>query len=75
MITIDLIRMVARADFRPFTETDWHGFAGCENASPRIATVDEFVVVEDGEEHYSFFKFDESDEQTMISLVLDRVDL
>jgi hypothetical protein len=47
---VDALKLIATAQFRPFTDADWQGFAGCETADPQIAEVGDMVVIIDGDE-------------------------
>jgi hypothetical protein len=49
MTAIEILRLVATTEFRPFTKTDWMGFAGCESEEPMIGQVGDLTIVVDGE--------------------------
>lgn len=49
MSFLELARLVARAEFRAFTESDWYAYAGCETKHPRIAEIDGRTIVIDGD--------------------------
>lgn len=40
-------KLLARATFRDFTDLDWQGFSGCESDNPKIAEVDNYVIILD----------------------------
>lgn len=46
--TAQLMSIIARATFRPFTKLDWYSFSGCESANPLIFESDEYTIVIDG---------------------------
>lgn len=41
--------LVARGLFTPFGVEEWHAFAGCQSSDPRIAEVDDYIIVLDGD--------------------------
>ena len=41
--------LIARSQFRPFTQDDWDCWAGCDSAEPMIAYTDEFTLIIDGD--------------------------
>jgi hypothetical protein len=43
----ELLLIIARTEFKPFTKSDWDIFAGCESAEPRIGYYKDFVIVLD----------------------------
>lgn len=45
----EILRLVANADFRPFTQSDFRSFAGVETANPLISEIEEFIVILDGD--------------------------
>lgn len=45
----EILRLVANADFRPFTERDFMCFGGVETANPLISEIEEFIVILDGD--------------------------
>lgn len=49
MNALEILRLVATTEFRPFTKTDWMGFAGCESPDPLIGEVDDYIVLVDGD--------------------------
>lgn len=46
---IDALKFMATLTFRPFDDSDWMGWAGCESAEPMIAETDDITVIIDGE--------------------------
>ena len=46
---IDALKFMATLTFRPFNDSDWSGWAGCESAEPMIAETDEITVIIDGD--------------------------
>ena len=46
----ELLALIARSTFRPFTNSDWDAFAGCESADPLIAEDGDYVIVLDGDQ-------------------------
>jgi hypothetical protein len=47
---LEALKLIATAQFRPFTDTDWMGFAGCETADPQIAELGDLTIIIDGDE-------------------------
>lgn len=45
-----VVAHLPHVEFRPFTKTDWYGFAGCESAEPMIGERVDLVWVLDGSE-------------------------
>jgi len=45
----ELFSIIAKTQFKPFTEGDWYTFAGCESENPLIGYDGEFAIVIDGE--------------------------
>lgn len=45
----ELLALIAKSTFRPFTKGDWYAFAGCESANPVICESEEYVIVIDGD--------------------------
>lgn len=41
--------LIAKAQFRPFTESDWDCFMGCETDNPQIAEMGDYCLVLDGD--------------------------
>lgn len=41
--------LLAQAQFREFTQSDWDCYAGCESAWPKIADIHEFTLIIDGD--------------------------
>jgi hypothetical protein len=48
--TLEALKFIATATFRPFTEIDWMGWQGCNSDNPMIAEVEELVIIVDGDE-------------------------
>lgn len=46
--TAELMVLIAKSQFRPFTEGDWYAFAGCESENPLISEADHYCIVIDG---------------------------
>jgi hypothetical protein len=46
---VEALKLVATLTFRPFTDSDWNAWAGCESESPMICETDNFTVIIDGE--------------------------
>lgn len=46
---VDLLKMVATNEFRPFTDNDWASFAGCESQDPLICEKEDYAIVIDGD--------------------------
>ena len=46
--TAELMVLIAKSEFRPFTQGDWYAFAGCESKNPFICETDEYCIVIDG---------------------------
>ena len=47
---LEALKLIATATFRPFDDTDWMAWQGCDSANPMIAEVDELVIIVDGDE-------------------------
>ena len=45
----EALKLMAKVQFRPFDDSDWMGWAGCESAEPMIAETDDITVIIDGE--------------------------
>ena len=45
----ELLTIIARTEFKPFTKADWYAFSGCESDNPYIGYLMEFSIVIDGE--------------------------
>lgn len=49
------LKLLARAEMRPFEKTDWDGFAGCNSPEPWIGEIDDpeqpegWIVILDGD--------------------------
>jgi len=46
---VEALLLVAKTKFRPFDESDWMSFSGCESENPFIGEVDNIAVVLDGD--------------------------
>lgn len=46
---MEALRLITMGLFLPFTETDWHAFAGCKSNTPRIAEVGDYTLVWDND--------------------------
>ena len=49
MTAVEILRLVATVNLRPFNQYDWMAFAGCESDEPMIANVGDMVVIVDGD--------------------------
>jgi len=49
MTAIEILRLAATTELRPFTKADWMSFAGCESTDPLIGEVDDYIVLVDGD--------------------------
>jgi hypothetical protein len=50
MKTLQLISIIKETTFRPFTKTDWYGWAGCESKEPWIGeSPSGHTIILDGE--------------------------
>jgi len=52
---VEALLLVAKTQFRPFDESDWMSFSGCESETPFIGEVGDIAVVLDGD--VIFFQF------------------
>ena len=43
------LKLMAKVQFRPFDDSDWMGWAGCESAEPMIGEIGDITVVLDGD--------------------------
>jgi hypothetical protein len=55
-----VISIVAKAACRPFTNSDWDAFAGCESDEPLIGFFEDMIVVVDGDCVLLMYEGDES---------------
>ena len=46
---IEVLNAVAHSTFRPFGESEWNAFAGCETKNPMIAEFADLLFIIDGE--------------------------
>lgn len=60
--------LLAQAQFRPFTQSDWYCYAGCESASPMIADIHEFTLIIDEDLLYVYAQ-DETFWQVSLKIV------
>jgi hypothetical protein len=44
----ELLSIIAKTEFKPFTKNDWYAFAGCESKEPLIGSYNDFIIVIDG---------------------------
>lgn len=49
---IDILKAIAKSEFRPFGEKDWDAYSGCRSVEPLIAELDQFLIIVDGDEVY-----------------------
>lgn len=45
----EILALIAKTQFAPFTDSDWEAFSGCESATPFIGYNGDFTIVIDGE--------------------------
>lgn len=45
----ELLSIMAKTEFKPFTKADWFCFSGCETDEPLIGYYEEFTIVIDGD--------------------------
>jgi hypothetical protein len=50
MNAIDAFKMIGETTFRPFTDSDWKAFQGCETQNPMIGENGQWAIVIDGDE-------------------------
>lgn len=50
LTALEAFRLIAGTTFRPFTETDWQAFQGCQTENPLVGENGEWAIVIDGEE-------------------------
>jgi hypothetical protein len=55
----EAIALIAKTQFSPFTESDWHAFMGCEADEPFIGYNGDYCLVLDGETVNIFHAEDE----------------
>lgn len=46
---VEVFRLMALTEFKPFTESDWEAFLGCESENPFIGHNGDYTLVLDGE--------------------------
>lgn len=44
------LKLVATTEFRPFTESDWHAWQGCNSKNPLIGENGKYAIIIDGDE-------------------------
>ena len=66
MTASQILALVARTEFRPFTKHDWQAFAGCNSDEPLIGENGDYTVVIDGE---TIEVLDAEGEQFVVSVV------
>ena len=75
MNSADALKIIATAQFRPFTKSDWMGFAGCESENPMIAEIGDMCVIIDGDK-LTFNQYsNEADEPEWANFTLNFDDL
>jgi hypothetical protein len=45
----EALKLMAKAQFRPFDDADWNSWSGCETDEPMIAEIDEVTIIIDGD--------------------------
>jgi hypothetical protein len=45
----EILALIAKTEFSPFTDSDWEAFAGCESKAPVIGYNGDFTIVIDDE--------------------------
>lgn len=45
--TLEVIQLLSKIQFRPFEQSDWYAYAGCESETPLIGNDDTHVVIID----------------------------
>lgn len=46
---VEALRLVASTQLKPFTDSDWDAFLGCESENPLIGYNGDYTIVIDGE--------------------------
>jgi hypothetical protein len=46
---VEAFRLMALTEFKPFTESDWEAYLGCESENPFIGYNGDYTLVLDGE--------------------------
>lgn len=49
LTTAEILKLVAKAEFRPFTKNDFMSFGGVETRNPLIGEIGELLVILDGD--------------------------
>jgi hypothetical protein len=49
MTAIEILRLAATTEFRPFDKADWMSFAGCNSQNPLIGEAGNYIVIIDDE--------------------------
>ena len=44
----ELLSIIIKTEFEPFTKFDWMAFEGCESDNPLICETEEYTIVIDG---------------------------
>lgn len=66
MTFVELIKL----EFKPFTEYDWHGFAGCVSKEPLICYTEKAIyIIEPDTNELIVIDGKEMDNQTVYSLI------
>lgn len=45
----EALKLLVKAQFRPFDDMDWSAWSGCESAEPMIGQIDDITVINDGD--------------------------
>ena len=45
----EALKLVSSTEFKPFTKSDWYGWAGCETKDPLIGYNGDITIILDGE--------------------------
>jgi len=49
LTTAEILKLVAKTEFRPFTKNDFMSFGGVETRNPLIGEIGDLVVILDGD--------------------------
>lgn len=44
----EMLMLIAKSQFHPFTKADWYAYSGCQSENPLICETEEYVIVIDG---------------------------
>ena len=44
----ELLALIAKSEFLPFTKCDWYAWSGCQSENPLICETEEYTIVIDG---------------------------